>query len=92
MKLVQYKEENGYLRQSYIKDSDPDEMAKSGIKHDPPDLSAINWEDVQRELHNELTKRGLITWGDVQRQQSTLAPAIALVLRRRLIALYRQKN
>ena len=92
MRLVQWEDKNGYLRQSWIKDSDPDEMAKSGIRHDPPDLSVIDWKEVQKELHNELVKRDLISWRDVQNQQNTLVPVISNVLKRRLIALYRQKE
>ena len=91
MKLVQWEDTMGYTRQAYIKDGDPDSMAKSGIRHEPPDLSRIDWEEVERELHNELVRRGLITWQDVQAQQSTLIPAVSSVLKRQLIALYREK-
>jgi len=91
MRLVQWTDKGGYLRQSYIKDDDPDGMAVSGIRHEPPDITRIDWEGVQRDLHNELVKRGLISWKDVQAQQSTLVPAISSVLKRRLIALYREK-
>jgi hypothetical protein len=91
MRLVQWTDSRGYVRQSFIKDDDPDDMAKKGIRHEPPDLTQIDWDDVQRDLHNELVKRGLISWRDVQVQQSTLGPAIEAVLKRRLIALYREK-
>ena len=91
MRLVQWEDKNGYLRQSYVKDDDPDEMAKSGIRHEPPDISRIDWEEVQRELHNELVKRNLISWKDVQAQQTSLVPTISSVLKRRLITLYREK-
>ena len=91
MKLVQWTDSEGYVRQSYIRDDDPDDMAEKGIRHEPPDLSRIDWGDVERDLHNELVKRGLISWGDVQAQQNTLEPAIAAAIKRRLIALYREK-
>jgi hypothetical protein len=91
MKLVQWTDSKGYVRQSYIKDDDPDDMAKKGIRHEPPDLSRIDWGEVERDLHNELVKRGLISWADVQAQQNTLGPAILAVFKRRLIALYREK-
>ena len=91
MRLVQWQDNKGYNRQSFVKDDDPDSMAKSGIRHEPPDVSRIDWELVKKDLHNELVKRGLITWNDVQAQQNTLQPAIASVLKRRLIALYREK-
>jgi len=91
MRLVTWEDKDGYLRQAWVKDSDPDEMAKSGIRHDVPDLSVIDWDEVQKELHNTLVKRGLITWQDVQDQQSSLGPAVLSILKKRLIALYRQK-
>ena len=92
MKLEQWEDNKGYLRQAYVKDDDSLAMAKkSGIRHEPPDLSEIDWGEVQRELHNELVKRGLITWRDVQVQQNTVGPVLMAVLKRRLISLYRQK-
>ena len=91
MRLVQWTDTKGYVRQSFIKDDDPDDMAKKGIRHEPPDVTRIDWDEVQKDLHNELVRRGLISWADVQAQQSTLEPAILAVLKRRLIALYREK-
>lgn len=91
MRLVQWVDENGYVRQSYVKDDDPDEMAVSGIRHEPPDITRLDWEAIQRELHNELVKRNLISWKDIQAQQNSLVPTISSVLKRRLIALYREK-
>jgi len=91
MRLAKWIDEKGYHRQSWIKDDDPDSMATSGIRHEPPDLSRIDWADVERELHNELVKRGLISWKDVQAQQNTLVPLITSLMKRRLITLYREK-
>lgn len=91
MRLVQWTDAEGYKHQSYIKDDDSDDMAEKGIRHEPPDLSRIDWKEVEKELHNELITRGLISWADVQAQQTTLGPAILAVLKRRLITLYREK-
>lgn len=91
MRLVTWEDKDGYLRQAHVKDSDPDSMAKKGVQHKMPDLSQIDWDDVQKELHNILVRRGLVTWADVVEQQNSLGPTIASVLKRRLVALYRQK-
>ncbi len=91
MRLVTWEDKDGYLRQAFVKDGDPDSMAKKGMRHEPPDLSQIDWEEVQKDLHNILVQRGLVTWQDVVEQQNSLGPTIASVLKRRLIALYRQK-
>lgn len=93
MRLVSWFDDNGYMRKAYVRDSDPDDVAPSiGIPHDPPDLSSIDWDEVQRELHNALSNAGLTTWRDVQQQQNSLVPVISTVLKRKLIALYREKT
>lgn len=91
MRLVQWEDENGLLRSSFVKDNDPDEAAAQGIPHDPPDISRLDWDQIQTDLHNELVKRGLFSWADVQKQQTTLPLAINAVLKQRLMALYREK-
>lgn len=92
MKLVSWEDERGYMHQAYIPDGAPDSAAKeSGIPHDPPDLSEIDWEEVAREIHNALVAQGLITWQDVMRQQTTLVPILTSSLKRRLQLLYRKK-
>lgn len=91
MRLVTWEDEHGYLRQSYIPDGQPDSAAESGIPHNPPDLSEIDWEEVAKEIHNALVAQGLITWQDVQRQQTTLVPILVAPVKRRIQALYRRK-
>jgi len=92
MRLVTWEDERGYKRQSYVPDSAPDEMAEhSGIPHDPPDLSEIDWEEVAKEIHNALVAQGLITWQDVLRQQTTLIPILVTPVKKRIQALYRKK-
>lgn len=92
MKLVSWEDERGYVHQSYLPDDAPDSAAESGIPHDPPDLSEINWEEVAKEIHNALVAQGLITWQDVQRQQTTLIPVLVSPVKRRIQALYRKKH
>jgi hypothetical protein len=92
MRLVTWEDEGGFIRQSYVPDDAPDEMAPSGIAHNPPDLSEIDWKEVERDLNNALVAQGLITWQDVQRQQSSLLPIVTSVMKRRLQALYRKKE
>jgi hypothetical protein len=92
MRLVSWEDERGYVMQSYLPDDASDDMAKQGIPHNPPDLSEIDWMDVERELHNALVAQGLITWADVQQQQTTLVPVIVSTIKRRLLALYRKKE
>ncbi|MHC4413471.1 MAG: hypothetical protein ACYSW6_10980 [Planctomycetota bacterium] len=92
MKLVTWEDERGYTMQSYLPDGTADDLASTVIPHNPPDLSEIDWEEVAKEMHNALVAQGLITWQDVQRQQTTLVPVIVSSVKRRLIALYRKKE
>jgi len=92
MRLVSWEDDRGYMRQSYVPDDAPDSMAPQGIAHNPPDLSEIDWGDVERDLHNALVAQGLITWQDVQRQQNTLLPVVTSILKGRLQTLYRKKE
>jgi hypothetical protein len=92
MRLVQWYDDDGFLRQAYVRDDDPDELAEvAGVVHEPPDLKLVNWDDVARDLNNELVQRGIITWEDVQRQQAGLTNAVTAVLKRRLVVMYRQR-
>ena len=92
MRLVKWTDENGVVRQSYIKDDDPDEMAVYGILHEPPDLSVLNWDDIQKELQEKLIERGLITFADVQAGGKALTQVITTVMKNRILYLYRQKK
>ena len=92
MKLVSWEDERGYVMQSFIPDGTSDDLAHNGIPHNPPDLSEMDWEEVARELHNALVAQGLVTWKDVQRQQTTLVPVIVSTIKKRLVVLYRKKE
>lgn len=92
MKLVKWYDEDGFLRQVYARDDDSEEVAReTGLAHEPPDLSEMDWAEVQRDLHNLLIERGLITWLDVQKAGNGLMNAVNTVMKRRIIALYRKK-
>jgi hypothetical protein len=89
---AEWQDGRGYLRRTLLRDEDPDSLAPHGVPQDVPDLGKIDWDELQRELHNELHRRGLFTWEDVQRSQSGLTGAVLAVMRRRLVALYRETN
>jgi len=92
MKLVTWEDGRGYKYQSYLPDNADDNMAPSGVPHNPPDLGEIDWTEVEKEIHNALVEQGLITWQDVMKQQNTLVPVIVSAIKRRLLALYRKKE
>ena len=89
MKLVQWKAQDGFYHLSLIRDGDSPNNAPQGLPQDPPDITQLNWREIQKTLHNELVTRRLITLEDITKSQSGLTAAILAALRRRVAALYR---
>jgi len=89
MRRVVWEDRNGFLRASLIRDNDPDDVAEQGIPVEPPDLEDIDWEEVKRLLHNELVRRQLFTFDDVQREQKGITVSVVSVMRRKIVELYR---
>lgn len=91
MKLVDYTDQNGFKHKVLIKDGDGEEMAPYGVPVGPPDLDALDWEYLKREMNNALFENELFTWDDVQRSQIGVQPALT-IMKRALIALYRDRE
>lgn len=92
MKSVEWTDKDGYKHLSLLRDNDPDDLAPHGILRDPPDLSVIDWDAVQRDLHNLLVSKRLITWEDVQASQNGLTSSVLTALKRKIITLYREQE
>jgi hypothetical protein len=90
LREVTWEDASGKKHKSLIRDNDPDDVAieGKGLSQDPPDIESINWEDVKRDLHNQLFNRGLITKNDVMKQQNGITGAILAALKRRVLDLY----
>lgn len=83
MKLVKWTDDNGYLRQAMLRTSDLDDNKEYGIPLDPPDLSEFGIpEEIRLDLHNELVKRKLVTWLDVQAQQDGVTATVRYIAKR----------
>lgn len=87
MKVVIYVDEEGYKRQVLLRDQDND--PRLGIPQEPPDINALDWEAIKRDLHNQLVDRKLMSWADVQKAQNGISASITAALKRELINLYR---
>ncbi len=93
MRQVTWTDGNGYRRRAYVRNNDLDEHAPDlGVPADVPDVSLIDWKEVERDLHNLLSDRGYITWADVQLSQNGINTVAVSVLARRIIQLYRQQE
>lgn len=91
MKRVTWKDKNGRLRCSLLRDSDDESRPSLGIPLEPPPIDSL-FSDAQDRLHDELVKRSLFTWRDVQDKQVEVTAAILAVFKRALIELYRIKE
>jgi hypothetical protein len=90
-KIIVFEDKDGYLRRRLMREDMPDTDAYMGIPADPPDLSQIDWGTVQRELHNLLVKRAIISIDDVE-EMKHLSNAILSVLHPKVVGLYKLKK
>lgn len=90
MKTIDYVDRDGYKRKRIIRNNVPDEEAHRGIPLEPPDLAQVDWDEIQRDLHNRLMDRDLITMKDV-RHLKTLQNAITSIIQPKVVALYKQQ-
>ena len=93
MKLVEWTDGSGYKRRALIRDDDAIDVAidGNGLSQDPPDINLLDWDNIRRELHNELVRRGLITYEDVMRQQTGVTASVKRAVTQRLLELYKQE-
>ena len=89
MKLIQWKAPDGFYHLSLIRDGDSANNAPQGLPQDPPDITQLNWREIQKALHNELVVRRLITLEDITKSQSGLTAAILTAVKQQVVALYR---
>ena len=81
MRLVKYRDIDGWIHATYIRDSDPDSLAPKGVPAGPPDLTMLDWEQIKKEINNALVESDLFTWDDVQRSSVGLRLAGSIVMR-----------
>jgi len=92
MKLLKWTDDNGYLRQRWVKNSDTN--PRYGIPHDPPELSSLCLPQYkQKDLHNRLVENGLITHQDVINSGAGVTAILRQMklkhLRRQVLLLYK---
>lgn len=88
MRLVRYEDESGFLHQSLIREDMPLSDAHMGVPHDPPDLTRLDWQEIQKEINNLLIERNLITLKNISR--GALENTIKSVIIPKLIQLYKE--
>lgn len=88
MKLVDWEDEHGWKHRSLLRDDDPSRLAHEGLPQDPPSVHNIDWNAVQKALHNQLFDRGLFTRADLYRNSQDVQGAVLAALKRAVIELY----
>ena len=86
MKRVDWIDKHGYRRASIVAEGDPPE---SGVRLEPPDLDALDWDALKRALWNELQVRGIWTVRDATKG---LDAAIRAVFHGPLLRLYKRES
>lgn len=92
MKTVITEDRNGFLRGHLIRNNDPIERAHEGIPVGPPDLSDIDWHEVEKQMHNALVKSKVYTYQDVQRGQGKVVGLAARIVKNHVVTLYRNQE
>ncbi|MBD3250916.1 hypothetical protein GF380_00335 [Candidatus Uhrbacteria bacterium] len=60
-----------------------------GIPIEPPDLGQLDWCQIRIDLYNQLQRRGVYVYEDVIREQDAVTAAILVVMKRRIVKLYK---
>ncbi len=90
MRRVTYTDKFGYKRVSLIRDTDSDDLAPQGVPIGPPDLDLVDWEEVKRILNNMLVDKNILTYRDIQRQNTGVSQCVRSCLTSKVVNLYKQ--
>ena len=89
METITWTDEKGIMHRSII--TSETENPAEGFLYDPPDvIHNIQWDEVAKDLHNALVRRGLFTYNDIMYGQNELSGAILSALRKRVKQLFRE--
>jgi hypothetical protein len=91
MKIVEWTDGKGYRHKSKIRDNDPDSMAMKGIPCDPPNIDSLDWEEMKRELHNNMLDLNLTSWENVVKSNNGIVTVIQRTFKRPLVNLYKRE-
>jgi len=89
---VKWQDDKGFKHLSIMPSKFKLQHPSQGFPNDPPNLDMIDWELVKKELHNLLVDRRLITFQDLNGKNGDLANAILLVIRPKLVELYKTQK
>jgi hypothetical protein len=91
LRTVLKEDRNGYLRAWLIRDNDPDDLAEQGIPIHPPDFGEIDWDAVEKDIHNALVRRGLFTTKDLGNSQDKVLGIVSRTVRRHVVMRFKEE-
>ena len=89
MKIVIWKDKDGFKRRSLLRDNDLDSDALGGIPQNPPDFRDLDYEGIARDLNNFFIDQGVASWSDLQKSRS-LQAGIMFAMKRRVVSAFRE--
>lgn len=92
MRAVLWEDEDGYKHRSLVRDDDPDSIAPEGILQDPPNVQALDWDAIIKNLHNQLVDRDIFDYQGLINAQNGVTGAILGALKPPVIALYKSRR
>jgi hypothetical protein len=91
MKLVTYLDDDGFKRQSFLREDMPDNQAHMGIPLNPPDLSQLDCNELMKELNDLLIERSLFTLKEIN-GNNLLRSSVETVFFRAVYNLYKTNH
>jgi len=88
MKAVIWRDRQGFLRRSLVRDMDSEEDAEQGIPEGPPDVRRLDWEAIQKQINDLLVENNIQSSIELQRQHAL--ETIGNMLKRHVQDLYRK--
>lgn len=80
----------GRKHKSLIRNGDTDPTI--GLIQSPPDLTQLDWQAIQVNLHNALLDKGIITLSDAQSRVNDFNQCVLAAIGKPLFRLYQQEN
>ena len=88
MKYIVYEDKDGFIRRVLVRDTDTESEAEFGIPAGPPDVRALDWNLMMKQVNNLLAENEIFTWDDAQRSSIGIQAALTL-FKRNLIGLFK---
>lgn len=88
MRLVEYRDKDGYKKLVWLKEGNDD--ISLGIPQDIPNVKALDWNVIEKQLHENLLEHNFFTLDDVQSRHSEFINCILSTIKKPIFRLYQE--